>query len=324
MKSSLIEWFSFNSNNSYTIINNIETVLVVGSVYSVYVYLSIPNVDAKKTLIVCASAIPEEILGKFGLAVVFSELRPGLIKVYDYFKYLVDSFPLKLFLRIKNKKIKYFGVDHLFYSDILHWNDYELVEDGSLNYIFGDVHQPLLYKLLLGKQFGLSCRCKRIYLTGIMDVPRNIEHKVYKLDLILNSALANFFEVESLNVNKDTSFLLTQPLSEDGFILESEKIDVYKNILNKMGCSIEGYNVIIKPHPRETTDYKKFFPNVLVLKAHIPFELYRREVIKARIVGTMFSSSIFGIEANKKFFAGTLGIAAIEHKFGVLREKFCE
>ncbi|ORU01437.1 hypothetical protein D081_0256 [Anaerovibrio sp. JC8] len=51
---------------------------------------------------------------------------------------------------------------------------------------------------------------------------------------------------------KKTAILLTEPLSEGGFVLERDEIDFYQNIIHRLQS--RGYTVYIKPHPRESSN----------------------------------------------------------------------
>ena len=68
-----------------------------------------------------------------------------------------------------------------------------------------------------------------------------------------------------VDLEKDATFsiILTAPLYEDGFVKsEDEQIRVYRNMIEKhvrKEC-----RVLIKPHPRDNTDYKMYFPEFMI------------------------------------------------------------
>ncbi len=69
--------------------------------------------------------------------------------------------------------------------------------------------------------------------------------------------------------SKRKILLVTQPLAEDKIIPEREKIALYQSILSQYDAS----EVIIKPHPRELTDWTKIFPDIPVAPRSMPVEL---------------------------------------------------
>ena len=67
------------------------------------------------------------------------------------------------------------------------------------------------------------------------------------------------------------TLLVTQPLNEEGFCSEGDKKNGYLRLINDLNINHE--HLIIKPHPRELTDYKKCFPKAFILPSHFPIEL---------------------------------------------------
>ena len=219
---------------------------------------------------------------------------------------------IKLYFFIKDKidKSDIFGSDHYIAFDIFKKYKYTLIEDGIGNY--RDYNKEKLseksikqaIKLLrYRKSFGVSVNCKKILLTGLAEVPKGIENKVEILNLkelwsiktkdeqqkIMNYFGLNDKLIEDLK-RKD-SILLTQPISEDGWITEKEKIEIYRNIITKYNKN----NFVIKTHPRETTDYKKVFPDILVLDEPFPFEMVNLLDIEFKKVITLFSTAAFDL-----------------------------
>lgn len=71
--------------------------------------------------------------------------------------------------------------------------------------------------------------------------------------------------------NKNKALLITQPFSEDGEVTENDKVKMYTEIISKY---MKGYNVYIKPHPREKTKYDNLFKDAEVLPKEFPLELF--------------------------------------------------
>lgn len=92
--------------------------------------------------------------------------------------------------------------------------------------------------------------------------------------------------------------LVTQPMSEDNIMSESDKIAVYKSIMEQYREKI-----IIKPHPRETTDYRKFFPNIEVFPKTAPVELLKLLVPEIDRVVTFFSTAGVNLGQSVDFYS---------------------
>lgn len=67
-------------------------------------------------------------------------------------------------------------------------------------------------------------------------------------------------------INKKNIMLLTQ-----GVCTIEQRIKMYKDIIRDY-C--DGYNVYIKPHPIDNVDYKKEFPECIVLEQFFPIEIF--------------------------------------------------
>ena len=89
--------------------------------------------------------------------------------------------------------------------------------------------------------------------------------------------------------SKCKSILLTEPFSEMGILSEEEKIDLYNDIIKRIGTR----DVAIKPHPMEKTDYNYFFPNNIVLAIKAPMQLLSLNGIKFEAAYSIFSTALF-------------------------------
>lgn len=155
------------------------------------------------------------------------------------------------------------------------------------------------------KVFGYDKTVEKIYLTNNLckKVPIGLEKKVEIINLkklwnkkseeekkiILD--IFNFNDEILKKVDENTIMLFTQPLSEDNMISEEEKIELYFKILRKYNSQ----SVIIKPHPREKTDYSKYFSNCYVMKEKYPVEILELVGINIKKSVTIFSSAVFGL-----------------------------
>ncbi len=220
---------------------------------------------------------------------------------------------IKLYWQVR-KKIKnsdIYGNDSIALFDIFRKYKYTLLEDGLGNYI--NLGKFSLSKLILGYTirgfkhalpYGISDNCQKIYLAGLATVPDRIKYKSEIINLkqlweakssIEQNEILEIFnfkkEYFSIFQNKNI-YLLTQTLSEDGYMTEEEKIDIYRDIISNLNIS----NLVIKPHPREKTNYKKHFKDISVLDSPIPFELFDLVGLKIDKVITLFSAAALNID----------------------------
>ncbi len=262
---------------------------------------------------------------------------------YDYIDYKINKkiknklllfilYQYEGFLTKKKLKplLKYdikFGQDHLSNADFLldTKKDFILFEDGDKNYTGIKKIKNLRGKKsfytfikyrILNKTFfpyGMDERIKKIYLTGIKETPKDIEKKVELISLKnewkkkSNIEKINFLSYFGLDkrkmelYSKKKVLILTQCLSEDKVIPEEEKIKLYKNILLK-------YNedeVLIKTHPRETTNYRILFPRVMVIEEIFPSYILTLLDIKFDVVETLFSNAILEFSSDHIIYHGS-------------------
>lgn len=243
-----------------------------------------------------------------------------------------------------DKEEKEFWIqDHLKYSPFFLGNFKKLflLEDGMENYtdFYQKASKKIKYSLknkLLGGTFkiekykyGTSEKIRKIYLTGLDKVPEEIENKVEIINLkkIWNNLkkeekekLLDIFLLknENIKVLKNKKIILvTQPISEDSSLLEEEKINIYKKIIEKY----DENEILIKPHPRETTDYKKYFTNIDILEKNIPMEMISFLIDNLEEVITLFSTAVFEFKNISKInFLGTEFDEKLSKYFGKIKE----
>lgn len=239
-------------------------------------------------------------------------------RVFNYYriKYIFSKLNLKNALR--------FGFDEGGWTEyIVHTsNDFRLIEDGLNNYIkvkesLEIFHASILRRLLartpfLHLPYGLSKHVSHIYLTGIAKVPVEISDKVnlvsierlWKLCSVQRKQeiLKLFGLSEDISCNEKSVLLITQPLSEDNIMPEQDKLNIYKEIVNHYGEN----RILIKPHPRERTNYQKLFPAAQVLNSYFPIELLTLtgEEFSIKTVVTIFSTSIYSFHDCEKVIIG--------------------
>ena len=105
--------------------------------------------------------------------------------------------------------------------------------------------------------------------------------------------IANIFNVNPLTLKmleQKSVILITQPLSEDNIISEEEKIALYSSILTNYNMD----EVVIKPHPREKTNWAEIFPGTPIITRQVPAELLSM-MVKPKNVCTFFSTAAFSL-----------------------------
>lgn len=183
------------------------------------------------------------------------------------------------------------------------------------------------------KIFGLSEKIKKIYLTGIAEIPEIIKNKVEIVNLKEKWEQLSFEEQEEIlrifdlknsdlikwQKLKNKVLLITQPLSEDGIINEKEKIEIYRKIVEKN----KSENIMIKPHPREKTNYKNIFPNIELMEGKFPLEILMLLGINFKEVITIFSTAALNFKGITNVnFIGTENNEHLKEKVGEIKKVY--
>lgn len=288
-----------------------DSILIENTLYGLLMYWLVKEVN-NTTYILEASNIDKTITDKLKekynvyLFYQFYE-KPKIYRLFSV--YVFQKLKLYFFTK-KTLKNNYFiyGNDDLIPFDMFRKFNYHILEDGLSNYIFRKkAIQPgtLMYffkKCIRGtghdKSFGRSDKCKTIYLTGISSIPNIIVDKVKIVNLKAlwgkksreeQKEILDIFNITDTVIKKLKSkkiILLTQPISEIGLVSEEEKITIYRNCLSKYDIK----DVMIKTHPRETTNYKKYFSSMMIVDTPFPFELIELLDITIDKVVTLFSA----------------------------------
>ena len=162
------------------------------------------------------------------------------------------------------------GID-IYYSYNENWRNY-------IDYIFG-----------IPRKFGLSKYIENVWVLYPEKLPQVLKKKakLYNIDIYkkecredLTHKMTRLFIPHDekkmhdaiLKVrDKKVFLLLTQSYSEFGHMSEEKKIDIYKKTIEKYAN--KDHFIIIKSHPKETTDYQKVFGQYMLLPGAIPIEL---------------------------------------------------
>lgn len=293
----------------------------------IYLLLELKNLD--KTLFIFDSEIKIENkeVKKIYLYKRTNILIKGLDIFFDYLKLKKINF---------SKDIQVYGADHIRGAEffIKRYNFY-LLEDGTINYSQKQYKRSIKNRLLSYPKFGRDKNVKKIYLTGLASIPEEIENKVEIInlkklwDLKTKEEQQEILEVFGFNSNQlkelegRNMILYTQPLSEDGVITEKEKIELYSKIILKYPKE----KLILKMHPREKTNYKNIFKEILVLEQSFPAEMFELLEIRFDKGITIFSTAVLSTKLKEIDFYGTEAHHKLLERFGsmehiIKRNKF--
>jgi hypothetical protein len=167
------------------------------------------------------------------------------------------------------------------YSD----NYSRIIEDGTRNYVMKASRLKLLKRKYVLRTYlgeGYDKAVKEIQVQYPEKLDPRIRHKGTTLALKTmqnnlsvqdnNRILGVFMKNHSVSASgKKNLLLITQPLSEDKYISEEYKIQLYSEMLNEYA---KDYVIHLKAHPRELTDYaKKLGRDFIEIPRAFPLEM---------------------------------------------------
>lgn len=208
------------------------------------------------------------------------------------------------------KKANLYGLDICFFSGALVGNRKMIsIEDGLSNYFVVNKRQrfrflksllcgPLAFEEYPGRNMK---HIEKVILTGLKKegLPKDIPVEFINIEKEWNNSsqekkkfIMKIYDVtqeDIVQLQSRSELLLTQTYSEDKYMTEKEKIDIYKKMLEGVDLN----RIIIKPHPRETTDYLHYFPESFVFQKKIPMQLITLLGVKFERVYTICSTAAF-------------------------------
>jgi hypothetical protein len=106
------------------------------------------------------------------------------------------------------------------------------------------------------------------------------------------------------NIQTKEYILLTQRMSEDNIMTENDKINIYREMIK----DIDANKLVIKPHPRETTDYTIYFPDIYVFTKKIPIQILDMVGVRFKKAYTVCSTAAltFPYEIEKVFLGSDI------------------
>lgn len=260
--------------------------------------------DSKSELVLQEGITDKEIISNLSKERIFKKIDILNMLIFDGVKkYIINKREMAGFItRFKGVDDIYTYNDHTPIGWILdkYKIKYNLIEDGYdfFSYKYIDFRNRIFtkkstiqdYKDLLKHLFflrrtkgpGFSKYCQSIEVNDISVVPKDERYHKFKevprKELFENiteerkQLILRVFGVEELSGVTDKSVLiLTQPLSIDGLMNSDDKqYGFYKKICDKYLS--EGYEVYLKPHPRDTITYEKM-NGVNLIAQTVPMEL---------------------------------------------------
>jgi hypothetical protein len=184
-----------------------------------------------------------------------------------------------------------------------------IIEDGTRNYFLKTSRFKLFKRKYILRTYigdGFDDPVKEIQVQRPEQLDPRVRHKGTRLPLKeMQDKLSAEDNLSVLNVfmkghslapdNREKLLVITQPLSEDGFISERYKVSLYRQVIDTYAAH---YQVYLKPHPRELTNYKQQLEREFI---EIPraFPLEMLDLMKTITFDqgvTLFSSSLSNLE----------------------------
>ena len=264
-------------------------------------------------------------------------------ELINLFSYYIQDFKLRKYLKSLNfdkNKDRVLGSDHIYalFKFFRGCQNVTVIEEGLANYKkkeqlykefgIGSIKFFLFriimfqWNLLTYNPYGYDASVNNVWLTNLRDIPAELVNKTRVIDL---EDLWKGCKQETINkvfgFDKDLysnkSVILTQPLSEDGICNENRKIQIYNDLINQ-----SEYPVIIKKHPRDTTNYCSCFKNIAVDIADYPFELLILNKANFKQVLTITSTVAYQcIGLCDVIISGTMDYSDLQRKLGVQEKK---
>lgn len=320
----------------------------INSMYSLLQFLILCNKNEReKTFYFFGRAISKDVVKLFKNSQHFNIYFKNENKFTKYIKMYFLYRNLEKFIikeDLINKKM-YLQDSVSSYSQFFlnHMNDCYLIEDGLGTYKLREEKKKLQIKRIRDKILKrysiyyenpiLSNKIKKVYLTGIAEIPNlikdkveiiNLKEKWEQLSFEEQEEILRIFDLKNSDLIKwqkleNRILLITQPLSEDGIISEKEKIEIYKEIVEKN----KSESIMIKSHPREKTNYKNIFPNMELIEGKFPLEILILLGINFKEVITIFSTAALNFKGITNVnFIGTENNEHLKEKVGEIKKVY--
>ncbi len=274
-------------------ISGISNIIVTQTPYNLLLCL-LANPNWQNALFILGKPLPESLGNNLDeLGIPYMHIKAN--DMYPGNQALLEVLRLLGFL-VALEGTDIWGLDHTVHGKMLFGGNFKVVEDGDFNFDPVYCHQnsfdcedhsnPQLLRFDCGRRYvvgGYDEAVKEIYLTRDDNIQRVMEKKAILFDMeekwneksaderkkILKVFGVDEEVVAKLNDMKECYIFLTKPMADDGFMTREEQQQLFEKIIGKY----EEKNVVIKPHPRDDTDYGQLFPGKVVLPANVPIEV---------------------------------------------------
>lgn len=280
---------------------DITHVCMTGSIHALLQYLILFDYDivAHHTCYFLGYAVNDEISGRLP-AVHFSTKQTGTVWTPSRW---IDKLRIRLSRNIKYpflKTAQIFAMDGGFVPPLIGHNDYALLSDGPLSmsqnmqvtsaeyqrqiqkkHTLQGQLEELLYGPVAVFGWGNNKQCKAFYLTEENQSAVFGEKPVYvqSLQQMWQNAsdkskdfvkyVFGIDEGDMQILNNRKYIYLTQPIVKDRILAENEYVGILRSILSHYDQS----QVLMKLHPRDNFDYKKYFPEVGIYDKKVNMQL---------------------------------------------------
>ena len=296
------------------------------TVYTLLLYYLICGID-ENDIFIMSGGIPKEIRKNIKhiyfphfrhddipdsnlILIIFKRLQIIAKRAYGIIKLRI-----MLFFKTRNYDVEVYGQGHLNFSFPLY--EYEnsyIIEDGLGNYMDlaePDYSQSKLLRFFgfytndLNEGFGTHKNIKKVYLTK-NEVPKIIKNKVEIINMQKiwqglseneKNKILDIFNInlDEIDLNGESVLILTEPLTEENFITIEDEIAIYNDMIEKFNEK----NIIIKPHPRDSKNYYKIFPDTKIIDKYFPIELLSLIGIEPSIACSMVSTALLNFKKSK-------------------------
>lgn len=306
--------------------DDVTHVCIVGVIYALLQYLLLQDLDTIKnhTVYVFSEGVPLSIRTKLPSIFIRREYPKDFkYKILRKYIRLRTAF-FRDFRRPYLKHASFFAEDGIFPATLIGKRPYELLLDAP-NYFSTSENDGVCWtnrskkmKSLRGKierfiygapvvdLFGTNPQCTRINLTEDSDssllIGKNVAVNSMK-ELWDNSSkekksfITQLFDISDDDIRMFNNFpiiFFSQPLVYDRILDEDEYIE----LLRKAFSHYDLHKVLIKIHPRDTFDYKKYFPEVTVFSKPVNMQLLSLLNLPIKRSVTLFSTAVYDLPLN--------------------------
>lgn len=303
-------------DNNYHINQKQDNLLIIIEEATPRIKELIPNIEASiffsRVIFIPHKRVQKSLIGKyhykFNRHKMVKELDlfiPNLKKEEHFIKhsdiYICNTDPAMNYLYLKYKYKKFY-----------------MIEDGCATYQNRPTLDEYLKRYFFDNAFltnGYGNEIKTVYALHPNQLSKTLQKKsepihlnniCEKLNEEMKREIFNFFNLDYDHVLTDNhkAIIITQPLTEDKWLhSEEDKIDLYQKIIQKIPSD---HQIFIKTHPREKTDYKAYFKNVVIIPSQFPIEIINLDKKAHFNIGyTLFSTALNNLNfIDQKEFVG--------------------